>query len=170
MTGTDRMNFEMGINAVADCLPKVQVQFKDGEPPEGSTLYVDINLGTLGKPPYGEAVPGADFPDGADHGTIDQATITIDPESLGHANFMKNLGAHEFGHALGLDEDPRRDGERVNVMDPDFNVNTPFIGLSQRDKMMLMEHYMVVPELAVMVLLGSVLMTSRRRRVRSSPG
>ena len=92
------------------------------------------------------------LPDNGNHGTIDSATVDIDQSALGSANFMKNLGAHEFGHVLGLDDDPRQGGMRTNVMDPDFNANDPFIGLSASDKMMLMKHYSVVPETSTFVM------------------
>jgi hypothetical protein len=147
LNGANRMNFEMGINALVMCLKKITVQFKDGEPPTGAMNAVDVNLKNMNPPPFGLTQPAAVHQPGQNHGTITGATMDIDPMSLTQgANFMKNLGAHEFGHALGLEEDPRQSGQRTNVMDPDFNMNDPFVAPSKRDKMMLMEHYAVVPE------------------------
>ena len=174
------MNFEMGINAVVNCLTNITVQFKNGEPPQNAQNAVDVNVMNLNPPPFGVTTTAPFFQTGQNHGTIDGSTIDIDPTALGHSavapSFMKNLGAHEFGHALGLDEDPRQGGARTNVMDPDFNLirnarqevtgADPFVGLSARDKMMLRAHYAVVPEPAGLLLWGAATigMLARRRR------
>lgn len=167
LAGADRMNFEMGINSVVECLRRVTVQFKDGEPPDGAMNFIDVNVANTNPPPFGVTAAAPFFPTGQNHGMLDSATITIDPTALGSANFMKNLAAHEFGHALGLEDDPRAGGARMNVMDADFNPDDPFIGLSARDKMMLMMHYQVVPEPSGLVLVWwgtAAIMIARQRR------
>jgi len=168
LAGADRMNFEMGINTLADLLTMITVQFKNGEPPQNAQSFVDVNIKNLNPPPFGFTMPSAFFPAGQNHGMIESATFDIDPTALGHSavapSFMKNLGAHEFGHVLGLDEDPRQGGQRVNVMDDDFKLTfrsgivvgaDPFVAPSDRDKMMLREHYSVVPEPSTLLLLAS---------------
>jgi hypothetical protein len=166
LAGDDRMNFEMGINSVVACLRRIMVQFKNGDPPDGTTNFIDINIANTNPPPFGVTAAAPFFPAGQNHGMLDSATITIDPTALGSASFMKNLGAHEFGHALGLEEDPRQGDGRTNVMDPDFNRNDGFVGLSARDKMMLMMHYQVVPEPSALVIWAAFLSiwSLRRRR------
>ncbi|MEW4486961.1 PEP-CTERM sorting domain-containing protein [Thalassoglobus sp. JC818] len=171
LAGADRMNFEMGINSVASMLPKITVQFKNGEPPAGATNYVDVDIKPMNTDAggFGGGFVPDPFPTGMDHVNITEGFIEIFGGSLGHSavapTFMKNLGAHEFGHVLGLDDDPRASGMRMNVMDPDFNLiddgmgtvirADPFVGLSKRDKMMLSSHYMVsVPEPSTWILSG----------------
>ncbi|TWT46380.1 hypothetical protein KOR42_43570 [Thalassoglobus neptunius] len=184
LTGADRMNFEMGINSVASMLPKITVQFKNGEPPAGTTNYVDVDIKPMETDPggFGGGFVPDPFPSGMDHVNITEGFIEISGGSLGHSavapTFMKNLGAHEFGHVLGLDDDPRSSGMRMNVMDPDFNLiddgmgtvirADPFVGLSKRDKMMLSSHYMIsVPEPSTWILasLGfvSLLLVNRKQ-------
>jgi hypothetical protein len=165
LAGADRMNFEMGINSVVACLRRIMVQYKDGDPPQDATNFIDVNIADINPPPYGVTAAAPFFPTGQNHGMLDSATTTIDTSALGSANFMKNLGAHEFGHALGLDDDPRQGGVRTNVMDADFNRDDPFVGVSARDKMMLMMHYRVVPEPAGLVIwAGTAIVLTLRRR------
>lgn len=155
LAGADRMNFEMGIRAWDDCLTAIMVMFADGEPPGDEGVNVDLCppgsiVDQQGQRRFGVAFPEATFQDGQLHGRITSALLKLDMEALGSADFLKNLGAHEFGHVLGLDEDPRGAGTaRSAAMDPDFDATSPFVGPSARDKMMLMEHYSVaaaIPE------------------------
>lgn len=140
------MNFEMGILTWEACLPQVMIMFADGEPPADAGVNVDLcppgSIIEGGVRRFGVTFPEAFFPAGEMHGMITGAQLKLDTAALGDAVFMKNLGAHEFGHALGLDEDPRPPGTaRSSVMDPEFDRTSPFIGLSDSDKMMLGEHY-----------------------------
>ncbi len=148
LAGNDRMNFEMGINSWVDMLPKISVMYMDGMHPDTVTEnFIDVklvdNLPGGNGTESGLTVPNVFIPDGQTHGMITDATINILNSALGKPNFLKNLGAHEFGHALGLDDDPRNQGARVNVMDAMFTENDPFIAPTKRDKMMADEHYMV---------------------------
>lgn len=181
--GSNRMNFEMGIQAMADVLPKITVQFKDGEHPAGATNFVQVIIDNmLGAPPYGSGGPTdipVPFPMGQNHTQTTEGAINIHPEALGDpallASLLKNLGAHEFGHVLGLDDDPRQGEMRVNVMDADFNLITdgigdvtgadPFVGPSQRDLMMLSEHYFIpVPSAAGIGMIGLCAVGLLRRK------
>jgi hypothetical protein len=149
LAGDNRMNFEMGINAIVDCLTQITVNYENGNPPSGATNAIDVNIVPMvsNGGELGLAEPGAVFdPPDEPHGEIDGGTISIDDDALGNSNLLKNLGAHEFGHMLGLDDTPRTMGPRTNVMDPDFNASSPFVGLSAGEKTMLMQHYTVVPE------------------------
>ncbi len=150
LAGDDRMNFKMGIRAWDDLLPKITVQFKDDqEPPDNATNFVNIDLvDTLPGDLRGNTLtsPLFDPPDAA-HGVIDSSTIQILNSALGNANLMKNLATHEFGHVLGLDEDPTRGpgNERIHAMDPGFTPSSGYVAPSERDKMMARAHYMVIP-------------------------
>lgn len=154
LTGDDRMNFEMGINTLLACLSKITVQFKDGDPPDSAENFVDVNITDLTTPPFAVTTMSTFTLDGQNHGKIESGKIDIDPDALGNAIFMKNIGAHEFGHALGLDDDPRQGGLRTNMMDANFKPSDPFLGPSERDKKMLREHYMVVPEPSSFILMS----------------
>ena len=85
---------------------------------------------------------------------------------------MQNLGAHELGHVLGLDEDlpdgwddEEDPAPRTNMMDPRFFLTDnglgdftadPFIKPTQEDKMMLRLAYNnVIPIPATLWLFGS---------------
>ncbi len=129
MPAGDRANFEAGITCVVNKLAPLTVVFKTGEPPPDANDFVDVNIITPpGKvPPYansGPVVPDV-FP-ANNHFTTHSGVMDIDPQALGHSdgfgNFMKNLGAHEFGHVLGLDDTKRTSGDRVLMMDPDFEL------------------------------------------------
>ncbi|MEQ9461907.1 MAG: hypothetical protein RIG82_13245 [Phycisphaeraceae bacterium] len=185
IAGDDRTNFEMGINSWINCLPGLKIVFKDGEPTIDAECYVDVDV-TSDNPPFPDDAPppygtGGGFvpdpyPTDKDHVFITEGFIAIHPDAIGHSavapTFMKNLGAHEFGHVLGLDDDPRTSGDRKNVMDPDFKLiddgmgtitrADPFVSPSERDKMMLSKNYTVpMPNaLAGLTLLG--LITLRR--------
>ena len=184
LAGADRMNFEMGIRAVVECLRNITVQFKDGDPPNDAVDFIDVNIENGTPPPYGQGGPFVPdpYPANQNHVHVNGGQIDIDAGALGHAavaaSMMKNLGAHEFAHALGLDHDPTPTGPRQNVMDPNFNLifditNTmvvgasPFVDLSASDKMMLREHYRVVPEpvggmLFALGLVGMIVIRSAR--------
>ena len=185
LADVNRMKFEMGITSMTAVLPKIGVEFKKGEPPKDAECFVDVDVSAmgLGGPPWGfGGFPIDPFPKGIDHMMITEGVIQIHPTALSMPNLlgdlMKNLGAHEFGHVLGLAEDPRAMGDRANVMDPDFPIiENPegaitgadaFVGPSARDIMMLSEHYMTVPGPGGLVVLGVVpLLVSRRRRCSS---
>lgn len=148
LVGEDRVNFEMGIRIWDACLPNIVVEFEYGEPPGDTGVDVDLSPpGSLvegGTRRFGVTSPDSTGPDGAPHRTIVGGLMRIDTDALGNAIFMQNLGAHEFGHALGLDEYMRLPGTmRTTVMDPEFDMTSPFIGLSATDKMMIGEHYSV---------------------------
>ncbi|WP_428389545.1 hypothetical protein [Mucisphaera sp.] len=187
IAGGDKDNFKMGVSAWVACLPGLTIEYKDGEPEAGADCFVDINVTSADPPfPAGSPPPYAigggfvpdPYPADKDHVFIDEGVISIHPDALGHSgvagSFMKNLGAHEFGHILGLDDDRRTEGDRKHVMDPDFRLiddgmgnvirADPFLSPSARDKMMLSKHYTVVPTpsgLAGLVLLGLVGMSRR---------
>lgn len=143
MMGTDRNLFQMGIEDFVSMFD-LQVEFKIGEPPASSNQYVDVNIAQVLGGELGQGGPFVSpFPANVNHMIVDSGIINIDPSALGMAGtmLMKNLGAHEFGHVLGLDDDNRNGGNRVNVMDPDFDKDDPYLMLSARDKMMMAEHY-----------------------------
>jgi hypothetical protein len=148
LAGADRMMFQMGVSSWDPCLTMVMICFADGDPPAGAVNPVTVRLvpaGSLMGGRLGEAEISVTIPDGMNHGPIDSATISIDMGALGHGNLMKNLGAHEFGHALGLDDVPHPATGRVDVMDPEFDQTSPFLMPTAADKMMLAEFYAVAP-------------------------
>lgn len=157
LTGADRINFEMGIQIWLRCLPKISVKFVDGEPP--GLLGVDVTIcppGTVlvnGVPRPGATDPRAGGPShppttpgGPTHYTMKGAQIKLDSDDLGNPDFMKNLGAHEFGHALGLDDNDDRPAgaNRSNVMDSQFDSSDPFVSPSQEEMKALETYYTVV--------------------------
>ena len=161
IAGRDKDKFKMGIQAMADVIPGITVAFADGDPPMGATNFVDVDVTDFANPPYGQAGPSfpSPYPADKDHVTTNSGKIEIDKDALGHpaeaCDFMKNLGAHEFGHVLGLDDDRRASGDRVDAMDPDFNLTfdrtdptqvtgaDPFVSPSFDDRQMLRAHYTV---------------------------
>lgn len=163
LMGNDRMNFEMGINSWVNMLPKITVMFMDGMHPNNITKdFIDVKLVDMLPPNCGDGELGCTVtqafnpPPGQNHGMMTSATISILNGALGKPTLLKNLGAHEFGHALGLADDPRTSGDRVNVMDPNFDSPDPFIAPTARDKMMAKEHYTVTPEPSAIIGLGLI--------------
>lgn len=170
MAGADRMMFEMGVSSWNACLELIQICFRnptDPAPPAADGM-IAVNLVPPGSNPGGDLgsalVLRSNPP--TPHGPILSASIDIDTDALGSGNLLKNLGAHEFGHALGLDHLPHPATGRVTVMDPDFDASDPFIAPTDMDKMMLGEHYTLVPTplsgaMATLALTGLI---ARRRR------
>jgi hypothetical protein len=165
ITGKNRTNFELGIKSMTAVLPKIGVEFLKGEPPttKGATNYVDVNVSNEGLTGNimgnGGAFAPAPFPANQNHAMVSKGEIQIHTKALSMPNIlgdlMKNLGAHEFGHVLGLADDMSNPNNRLNVMDPSFSFEEgfgvpveiigadPFVGPSARDLMMLKEHYMI---------------------------
>lgn len=159
LMGADLDNFEMGINSWFGLVGDVTVQFKPGNPPPNTPNAVSITLvapNTLRNPAgmrvFSETTTAVN--ETANDALITGADISIDRDALGMDIFMKNLGAHEFGHVFGLDENPRTSGNRVNVMDPDFTKNDPFLSPSLMDYDMLKTHYLITPEPSSVVSAG----------------
>ena len=170
MAGNDRMMFEMGVSSWDTCLTRIEICFRnpgDAQPPamDGIISVMLVAAGSLPNGVQGSTGVGVNTPANNGHGPITDAMIEIDMGALGLGNLLKNLGAHEFGHALGLDDVPHPATGRVDVMDPNFNQNSPFIAPTQADKMMLMEHYTVpTPTGAALLVLGGMFAGRRRRR------
>ncbi len=53
-------------------------------------------------------------------------TVKVEVDNGEYCEYLKNLGAHEFGHILGLDDETTAAGKPRNVMDPaDIPVDDP---------------------------------------------
>jgi len=169
MAGNDRMMFEMGVSSWDTCLTRIEICFRnpgDAQPPaiDGIISVMLVAAGSLPGGVQGSTGVSVNTPANNGHGPIIDAMIEIDMGALGFGNFLKNLGAHEFGHALGLDDVPHPATGRVDVMDPNFDQTSPFIMPTQADKMMLMEHYTVpTPTAAALLAMGGVFAARRRR-------
>lgn len=111
----------------------IKLEFHMGQSaPPGATNAVDVQWvppGTLGGRDA-LASPQAD-PSGTRivGGTIQ---IEVPPDGWPSDFYLPNTGIHEFGHILGLDEDPTEPGQTHNAMDPAIP-DTPSEGFSGRD-------------------------------------
>jgi len=152
LTGDDLNNFKEGVKVWTDLLTDVSVEYKSGDRPAGGkgVQISKVEPGSLGSD-MGRATASAYFPPKSSHGNIDSGTIEIDKAALGKSKLMKNLGAHEFGHILGLGHHSTPGG-RTNVMNPDFDENDPFIKPGPEDRSQLDDYYKVIPVPGAFVL------------------
>ncbi|MCK4874150.1 MAG: hypothetical protein KAS72_15615 [Phycisphaerales bacterium] len=189
LAGTDKAKFMEGIRAWTDRMDKITLVFKNGDPPDDLTeeqkKFIvkveqtddrpgpngEVSLTTYGTyfPPVN---PPTDPPTYEEHGIIvGPVTIKIWKELVGHGhnNMMKNLGTHEFGHALGLDDsaefqDPVPEGyNRNGAMDPSFNTDSPYKKPTAAE-WNLLDQYYDVPEPGPVCLLLLAAATCGRRR------
>jgi len=108
------------------------IQVKSGNEPAGATNAVQVNwtAPTTGTE-LGEAT--VETMEGTNGNTTVGGTIDIDPSTTDvNKTMAKNLGIHEMGHILGLDDTPNTG----NAMDPNFN-KTKAIHITDEDTLEL---------------------------------
>ncbi|MCZ4306085.1 PEP-CTERM sorting domain-containing protein [Zoogloeaceae bacterium G21618-S1] len=160
---SDRENFENGISQILIRIPKLQVMYVDGEPPADVTSgIIDVSIipppGTKVGGNGGVSPDGAIFIEGETHGEIERGFIDLYANTLDVPNgdYIANVAAHEFLHALGLDHNMGDDGV---LTETGFDVMEGIRPLSATDRMMIGMHYMVsVPEPATLLLLASAVL------------
>lgn len=163
LNDSDRENFENGIDQILIRIPKIQVMYVDGEPPADVTSgIIDVSIipppGTKVGGNGGVSPDGAIFIEGEAHGEIERGFIDLYANTLDIPNgdYIANVAAHEFLHALGLDHNMGDDGV---LTETGFDVMEGIRPLSATDRMMIGMHYMVsVPEPATLLLLASAVL------------
>jgi hypothetical protein len=97
----------------------ITIEVKDGAPPPGATNAVTTEwVDSLPGDKAGFAGPG--YTQGATDNVADSGSMKISRDAtLVDDNMAKNLGIHEMGHVLGLDDEP---GKKT-AMDPNFTKN-----------------------------------------------
>lgn len=160
--------FKIGVRAWTRQLPKVTVEYVEGDRPDGVKTGIQMTKvppGSLGSPTKARAsIAFPVFPDGSSHGNIFGGEIEIETDELGKPEVMQNIGVHEFGHLLGLDDNSRTSGDRINAMDPDFNDDSLYLPPSS-DEITLIAKYYTIPEPATLCLLGlgGLLLRTRKK-------
>jgi hypothetical protein len=130
LIGAGKTAFVNGLYAWTSQIDNVKFKFKDGyaenTAAQGTVQVYQADSGTLHDPKTGNEVLGlCDMWWGADD-KFTKGTIKLDWRSLASLDCLKNLGTHEFGHALGYDDLPAAT-KRVEAMDPNFPLDGKYV-------------------------------------------
>lgn len=156
LTGDAATSFKAGVQSWADRLSKITVRFEPGYAADPSTVgVVQVRSVSTGDARLHDSLGYTTLTEDADTSQIENGEIFIDSQALGQSSAMKNLGAHEFGHVLGLDDLPSQD-PRSRVMDPGFQLTyspdgstvtgaTPYVPPGAQDWTLLQQRYALSP-------------------------
>jgi len=156
LSDDDVSAFTQGINIWDQFLPGINVNVTVGKPPKDTDNLVIVSfdknlLENTGK--WGEALPSYWTPDPLPPSgstlEITDGQIILDSDAAGNSSLLQNLGSHEFGHILGLDDEERSGG----IMDPYFTENSPVRSMNNKDRAEIDILYAVVPEPSTLLLL-----------------
>jgi hypothetical protein len=116
----------------------IKIQVMAGQAPAGATNAVQVNWKAPTGSELGEATTASmEGPNGDN--TTTGGTIDISPDTTDVDNNMAtNLGIHEMGHILGLDDTPNT----ATAMDPDFNKNSK-LKITNKDNLELTSTFAV---------------------------
>jgi hypothetical protein len=116
----------------------ITIDVKAGQAPAGATNAVQVNWKAPAGTELGEATTASMEGPGGDN-TTTGGTIDISPDTTDVDNNMAtNLGIHEMGHILGLDDTPNSG----SAMDPDFNKNST-LKITDKDNLELTSTFAV---------------------------
>jgi hypothetical protein len=151
------MHFTQGVNVWDQFLTNIEVNVTVGTPPSGIDNVVIVSFdGNLLENSGNWGTGGAEYfapeplPPSGSTLEITGGQIILDSDAAGNSNLLENLGAHEFGHVLGLEDDIGSGG----IMDPDFNESSPVRNMNNTDRSEIDMLYTVIPEPSTLFLLG----------------